>query len=248
MGDHQVKRILVADDTLPMRIMLQDVLLEAGYEVITAADGQEAWDLLEQEGKTFDLLILDLLMPRMTGFEILERLPALKLPSGQKTLVVTGIFKSPKEIVRLRELGATGYITKSALVDEILFRVNQVFHLGMENSREHPRVILSIPVDYQVRNETLSNYTSNFSAGGVFIRTIDPAPINETIQVRMRIPEINQAIEVSGQVVWTNEYETSRKKSCLPGMGVKFLGLHQETQEILARYVQEKLSNDPVWL
>ena len=67
MLDRRPKRILVADDTLPMRIMLQDVLLEAGYEVVTAADGQEAWNLLREEGKNFDLLILDLLMaPKAT--------------------------------------------------------------------------------------------------------------------------------------------------------------------------------------
>ena len=43
------KRILVADDTLPMRIMLQDVLSEAGFDVIIAADGEEAWGILQEQ-------------------------------------------------------------------------------------------------------------------------------------------------------------------------------------------------------
>jgi uncharacterized protein (TIGR02266 family) len=248
MIERRPKRILVADDTLPMRIMLQDVLLEAGYEVVTAADGQEAWDLLLEEGKKLDLLILDLLMPRMTGFEIMEKLPELHLQPARRVLVVTGIFKSGKEIQRLKELGASGYITKSALVDEILFRVNQVFHLGHENSRQHPRVLMSLPVDYRVGGQQLSNYSSNVSAGGLFIRAIDPAPLDETIEVTFKIPELNQTVSAKGRVVWTNEYETLRKKSSLPGMGVKFLDLDVALERTIAAYVADKLVNEPVWL
>jgi uncharacterized protein (TIGR02266 family) len=248
MVDQRPKKILVADDTLPMRIMLQDVLVEAGYEVVTAADGQEAWDLLVADGQKFDLSILDLLMPRMTGFEIMEKLPELNFNPKHRVLVVTGIFKSGKEIQRLKELGASGYITKSALVDEILFRVNQVFHLGQENSRQHPRVLMSLPVDYRVQGQQLSNYSSNFSAGGLFIRTIDPVRTDETIEVNFKLPELNQTITAKGRVVWTNEYETFRKKSSLPGMGVKFVDLDAASERTLATYVADKLVNEPVWL
>jgi len=245
-ADHG-KRILVADDTLPMRVMLQDVLVEAGYEVTTAVDGGEAWDQLKEHGKSFDLLILDLLMPKMTGFEILEKLSELSL-GKKKVIVVTGIFKSQKEVQRLRELGATGYITKSALVDEILFRVNQVFYLGQENSRLFPRILLSLPIDYQVRGQQLSNYSSNFSAGGMFIRTIDPASPREDIEVNFTIPELNQPVQLKGKVVWTIEYDTYSRKSSLPGMGVEFTNLDPETQKTLLAYVEQKLKTEPVWL
>lgn len=165
MGAREKKRILVADDTLPLRIMLKDVLTEAGHEIVTASDGAKTWKIIEDEGDSFDLLILDLLMPEVTGFEILERLQ--KSPKNTKVIVITGIFKSGKEIQRLKDLGACGYITKTALVDEILFRVNQVFYMGQENSRSHPRLFMSIPVLYKIGEEQFSNYTSNFSGGGL---------------------------------------------------------------------------------
>ena len=149
------KRILVADDTLPMRIMLQDVLAEAGFDVVTASDGAEAWTTICEDPEGFDLFIIDLLMPRMTGFEILERLEPCNDPLEKKVLVVTGIFKSQKEINRLKELGALGYITKTALVDEILLRVNQVFYYGLENTRKFPRLLKSLPVDYQTGKDSL---------------------------------------------------------------------------------------------
>jgi len=242
------KRILVADDMLPMRIMLQDVLSEAGFDVIIAADGEEAWGILQEQGEMIDLLILDLLMPGMTGFEILEKLPELSGGSEKKVLVITGIFKSDKEIHRLKNLGATGYITKTALVDEILFRVNQVFHLGGENTRKYPRAIMSLPIDYSLREEQLSNYTSNLSAGGAFIRTIDPAPPDEPLEINFVIPELNLTIKVKGRVVWNNEYETKQKKSCLPGMGIEFVDLDPSVKNSLADFLDQKLQNEPVWL
>lgn len=248
MGVRDTRRILVADDTLPMRIMLQDVLLEAGYEVVTASDGEEAWNIINDQSSNLDLLILDLLMPRMTGFEILERLPEAPGGSDHKVLVVTGIFKSSKEVRKLKELGATGYITKSALVDEILFRVNQVFHLGMDNSRKHPRLLMSLPVDYRINGSQISNYSSNFSAGGIFIRTIDPAPPDSDIRLSFRIPDLNKVVQAKGRVIWNNEYETYRKKSCLPGMGVEFLDIDAELKDVLTGYIHEKIQDEPVWL
>lgn len=248
MGESSQKKILVADDTLPMRIMLQDVLSEAGYEVAIAADGEEAWKILQDDGLSIDLLILDLLMPRMTGFEILERLAELTRKDDQKVLVITGIFKSDKEIQRLKFLGANGYITKTALVDEILFRVNQVFHLGGENSRKFPRLIMSLPVDYHLRGQQYTNYTSNVSAGGTFIRTIDPAMTDEEVEMRFTIPETKTSVRVKGRVVWSNEYETNRRKSSLPGMGVEFLDLDPGLQQHLESFVGRKLTNEPVWL
>ncbi len=229
-----------------MRVMLQDVLTEAGYQVLTACDGEEAWHILDEESDGIDLVILDLLMPRMTGFEVLENIQENQL--DQRVLVVTGIFKSDKEIDRLKELGATGYITKTALVDEVLFRVNQVFHMGQSNSRNHPRLLKSLPVTYKINGEQYANYTSNFSAGGTFIRTIDPAPSEEIVEIQFKIPELDLPVKATGLVVWNNEYETYCKKSSLPGMGVKFIHIDPSVQERIAAFINEKLVSEPVWL
>jgi uncharacterized protein (TIGR02266 family) len=242
------QRILVADDTLPMRIMLQDVLTEAGFDVVTACDGAEAWTTICEDPEGFDLYIIDLLMPRMTGFEILEKLEPYQDPFAKKVLVVTGIFKSQKEINRLKELGALGYITKTALVDEILFRVNQVFYYGHENTRKFPRLLKSLPVDYQAGENNVSSYTSNLSLGGAFIRTINPVPEGEHIDVSFRIPDINLAVEAKARVAWTNEYETYRKKSSLPGMGVEFVSIDSGVLDSMDSFIQDQLDKEPVWL
>lgn len=65
-------RILVAEDDKGTRRLMQDTLADAGYEPMLAADGQEALDLLNK--KHVDLLVLDVMMPKLDGFSLLSAL------------------------------------------------------------------------------------------------------------------------------------------------------------------------------
>jgi uncharacterized protein (TIGR02266 family) len=241
------KRILIADDTPPMRIMIEDVLNEAGYEVATACDGEEAWNKIINDRQGWDLVVLDLLMPKMTGFEILNRMKKETGRAASPVLVITGIFKSGKEIERLRDLGAIGYLTKTALVDEILFHVNRVFHRGVAETRHFPRLLLALPVDYCLGDNWLSNYTSTLSAGGCFIRTVDPLPKDQRTEVKFRLPETDEEIKTMAKVVWVNEYDLHRKKIALPGMGVAFENIDPGVQKKLDVFIKERLKKEPIW-
>jgi DNA-binding response OmpR family regulator len=66
-----VSRILVADDDPALRTMLAEALHDAGYAVLSAADGEEAWETLCRD--SIDLLVTDHDMPRLTGLELLRR-------------------------------------------------------------------------------------------------------------------------------------------------------------------------------
>lgn len=71
------RRILVADDEPLIRRLNSEILTDAGYEVDVAADGADAWDLLERN--RYDLLITDHEMPRLTGLELLKRLRSARM-------------------------------------------------------------------------------------------------------------------------------------------------------------------------
>lgn len=248
MGKGSEKKILIVDDTLPLRIMLSEILSEAGYSILVAGDGLEAWNLISSQHKELDLVILDLLLPRMSGFEVLARLkqefPERKFP----VFVLTGVFKSEKEIQRLKELGANGYLNKTSVLDEILYRVNALFY-PVNEARQHPRVIYSLPVDYRFNGVRHSCYTTTLSLGGCFIRTLKPAPKDALVNLWIMIPgcECIDDLHAKGKVVWHNDYYSNYKPNTPPGMGVKFLELNERLRDCIQEIVEQKLEEEKTW-
>ncbi len=106
------KYILMADDTAFFRALMSDLLTKQGYKVKTAADGQEALEVFNASPGSFMLLLLDLQMPRMSGFGVLEE---LKRMDGEvpPVIVMTGVHDSHEDIRIVREMGAAGFLDKS---------------------------------------------------------------------------------------------------------------------------------------
>jgi len=249
MGKNPGKRILIADDTLPLRVMLEEVLTGAGYEVFTAGDGVETWDLICSHGQDLDLLVLDLLMPKMSGFEVLSRLQE-ELPNKKFiVLVLSGIFKSDKEILKLKELGANGYLNKSSVIDEILYRVNALFNIHYESERRFPRVACSLPIDYQFNGTKHSSHTTTVSLGGCFVRTLKPAPKDASVKLWMNFSELGcpEPLHLQGRVAWFNGYYTDFKPNSPPGMGIEFKELTEAGRKCLQTLVAKKLKEEEIW-
>ena len=111
-------RILVAEDDRGTRRLMEDVLFDAGYEPVSVSNGQEALDVLEQ--KHIDLLLLDVMMPKLDGFELLRQLRSCgyELP----VMMVTAKQTLPDKKQGLR-LGADDYMVKPVDEEEMLLRI-----------------------------------------------------------------------------------------------------------------------------
>jgi two-component system chemotaxis sensor kinase CheA len=105
------KRLLVVDDSVTTRTLEKGILESAGYEVLTAVDGEDGWRVLERQGA--DLLITDVEMPRMDGFALTE---AVRRSPRFESLPVVLFTSRASESDRARgiEVGADAYIVKSA--------------------------------------------------------------------------------------------------------------------------------------
>jgi chemosensory pili system protein ChpA (sensor histidine kinase/response regulator) len=106
--------VLLVDDSLSVRKVVAQMLRKAGHQVVTAADGQEALELLQQQ--SFQAVVTDLEMPRMSGFELLEevrRRPHL----AHLPIAVLTTRASAKHRDLATQLGANAYLTKPA--DEV---------------------------------------------------------------------------------------------------------------------------------
>lgn len=102
-------RILVVEDEAASRQMLVLLLRQMGYHLDTAVDGLDAWEKVQKEA--FDVILLDLMMPRMNGFEFLEQIrhhPQLK----ELPVIVISANEDVQEVVRLIEMGARDHLVK----------------------------------------------------------------------------------------------------------------------------------------
>ena len=108
-----------------MRDSLKEVLETNGYRVVTAEDGVQALEVMEEE-RGVNLVLLDIILPKKDGFEVLK-----ELRENEKTkdipVVLTTNLSDPKDIQKALDLGATTYLVKSnyALAD-IVSKVDEV--------------------------------------------------------------------------------------------------------------------------
>jgi type IV pilus assembly protein PilZ len=90
--------------------------------------------------------------------------------------------------------------------------------------REHERVLVHIEVDYKCDDTFLFAYITDLSAMGIFIRTSMPHPPGTRLNLHFAPPG-NPALDVEGEVVWTNPHRPGNAENLNPGMGVQFLEL-----------------------
>jgi len=114
-------RVLIADDSVVSRHLLEATLRKWGYEVIGASDGAAAWDILQREDAPA-LAILDWMMPSMTGLEVCRLVRQMNRERYTYILLLTS--RSQKEdLIEGMEAGADDYITKPFGMGELLARL-----------------------------------------------------------------------------------------------------------------------------
>jgi len=124
----RLERALIVDDNRIFRVVLREVLENAGVEVVEAADGDAALRALA-EGP-FDLVILDLLMPQRDGFSAATRLKELRLEPRPVLFVTTAVYKGSRwrhEV--LTTYGADEFLVKPVDPEELLGLLRRYFEL-----------------------------------------------------------------------------------------------------------------------
>ncbi len=130
MVDH-APRILLADDEQSIQALLSYPLRKDGYEVVQAADGREALQRFSEA--SFDLLVLDVMMPRLDGLEVCRRVRAR---SSVPIIMLTAKAEEIDKVLGL-ELGADDYITKPFSMREFRSRVKAALRRAGMAQRSH---------------------------------------------------------------------------------------------------------------
>lgn len=169
-------RILVVDDEESIREFLEIMLKKEGYEVICAEDGEKAIDTLKK--KSFDLVISDLQMPKVTGMELLDHVN--KNYPGLLFLMITA-FGTTETAVEAMKNGAYDYITKPFKLDEVRINISNALK---SNSLEKE--------NRNLKKELGKEYSFQNLVG-------NSEPMHRIFDMIKRVAQINTTILITGE-------------------------------------------------
>jgi DNA-binding response OmpR family regulator len=124
-------RVLIADDTPQAAELMEAYLADCGYELRTVADGEQTLQAVKAWKP--DLILLDIMMPRMSGFEVCKRLRADPATHEIGIIMVTALDQ-PSDIERAVEAGTDEFLSKPVNKSELLHRVRSLLR-----SRQYKR-------------------------------------------------------------------------------------------------------------
>ena len=117
-----MSRALVVDDSRAMRMVLSKALAASGFQVVQAANGREALEIMHREGASIGLVLLDWNMPETSGIEVVEKLRSQSAFQGVRVVMVTTETEI-EQMARALDAGADEYVmkpfTREALEDKL---------------------------------------------------------------------------------------------------------------------------------
>ncbi len=175
-----MKNILVIEDEPSVALALRDSLESEGYRVQTAPDGSEGLRLasIESQANSPDLIVLDLMMPKMNGLEVCQRLRA----NGIETpiIMLTARGESSDATFGLK-LGADDYIPKPFDVGELLARVEAILRRSHQKSERDVVLIGDVKLDLRRLRATKNNEPLDLSPREFEILQLLIAHVGETV-------------------------------------------------------------------
>ena len=120
-----MKKILIVDDSNTNIVLLEAILVSRGYEIQTAFNVDEAYNLLKKDRP--ELILLDLLMPRISGYQFLDQLKKNEETRDIPVIIVSAVTDGPN-IQRTFDLGAVDYIEKPVDINALVSKVEKTLN------------------------------------------------------------------------------------------------------------------------
>ena len=121
--DYSKIKILIADDVMLNIVLVKKVLSSRPYQIRTASNGQQTLQAIVEEQP--DLLLLDLMMPGIDGFEVIRKIRTGECGNPNMRIVILSALSREEDKDKCLNLGANGYITKPILLPLLLETVNE---------------------------------------------------------------------------------------------------------------------------
>jgi len=228
VSEPRPKRILVVDDEEDVQVLVCRILRDAGFEVDSAPDGAAALERLA--ARRPDLVVLDLMMPGIDGWGVLERLRATPNPPPVVVLTARTDFGTFTRGVRE---GASAYVCKPFRFHELVATCQRLLLAAARSGVRHERrreerrlLMVEVEVLSQDSTPLALGHLANLSTGGAQVdlaRALDPGDL---VRVAFHIPS-GTPLSLEGSVRWREAAGSGF------GHGVAFLNLPAEAESRL---------------
>lgn len=271
--------IFVVDSDPITRQELKIVIRGCGYSARSFSDGLTALEELRRTKPK--LVVVELLLPGMDGFELCQSIRTglnyRELPLLCMSSLAWGSLSLPDLLHRRFK---AKFLKKNLLATEFVQTITELLGADDQNSekmashrsqqnlrigsaealrverftqefertaaraqvrttRNHVRVEREFRVEFGNLDEFVTEYSQNISAGGLFIRSFDPPELDEIIDVRISIPDLERTVSSRAVVVHHINPVQAEARGGSPGFGVQFMDVGQETREVLEELVQK---------
>ena len=222
------KTVAVATDTSFVRDRFKAALDAAGHRAMMMKSVAQLLATVHADFDELHLIVLDLRMQHSTGIELVKRIR--KLDGGKiPILLFTSSVSSVDEVRELASLGVSGYINEYLATEHVLPSIAPHLFPGTFHKREHPRVVMGIPVSYKVGKTLTAALAMDVSAGGMAIRTNKPPVRGTVLKVKFALPGSKRQLEAEGVVLWS---------VAKAGMGMRFTKVKSSDQAVIDGFVE----------
>ncbi len=236
------RRILIVDDMAETLVLLMSYLSSQGYQVLTARNGIEALSLLGNQMP--DLIISDIMMPKMGGFEFVEK---IRRNAPQQEIPIIFISAKNKDFAEqiALDLGAEAFLEKPVSLTVVKGAIEAVLNRPKRNAlewmagetescrRNHNRAPFVCEVYFEGGGVSGVTVASNLSKGGLFLDTFSSIPPGTLLHLRLKLSPGDE-LETFAEVRY------ALKGS---GVGVQFINLGIEEMELIDKIVESVLNN-----
>lgn len=235
------KNIYVIDDDLFFRQRLSDILEAAGHRVFREKSPEGFIHEIKKISDSIDLLLLDLHMPGMDGFAVLEWLDKNGYKDKFRVLVITGVYEATEIIEVLKKHGVFGLMSKTLTPEQIIFRINKVLFLEKAGLKRVERVPTSIPVNFALGDIPGIGTLLNISETGTFLNTEHEILEGAVLKLEFHLPYSGKLVTAKGLVRWSAK--NSAEKGFFNGYGIMFNYISNDYLNALKEFILLELTN-----
>ncbi|MDH4227322.1 MAG: response regulator [Deltaproteobacteria bacterium] len=232
------KKILIAEGKVSFKDKLSDVLKEVGHDVTYAFDGPGVIEELSKGAAGLGALIIDLEMPHVDGYGVIEWIRENALMGKFPILCITATKPEKDVEFYVRGLGASGIIPADMPIPKFVAAVNRYLFPDKQGSvRGTGRIYRTLKTRFMLGAGYHDGLILNFGLKGVFLNTTLQLVPGSLVRLEFSLAPFDETVLMpSGTVMWSTAAE--EKNSRFAGAGVEFKALSDHDRKLMKKYIE----------